>query len=336
MGADRWVKSAAGLLVPNRKLAAPFRFMPCEDCCDPPSPCPCGLCNEIPPCCWTVTISGITDGNCLNCRTCFNGIFVASFRNSCTWRYQVPWFLFTCAANGTLEVRVATDLIDDTTKYRYEVELSGVATWATPWTTEKPDCGGEFVDNFSLVSSEAECSVGSATVTIQAEDDTEPTDCPDPTTPNNCDGSCVDGVGFSQNATMTLIFEGLVNTPGCPCNCEDLNGVFELAVQVGGCRGILVGGHPAATTCLNWSIVEAGVSWNGCKYTAFASIRGGTSSEDPDCHSDPNFAYHSDSKFNCRDFDVTMVRDNINDDPAHHACERDTGTARLIVSDPLQ
>ena len=34
MGADRWIKSAAGLLMPNPQLAAPFRFMPCEKCCD--------------------------------------------------------------------------------------------------------------------------------------------------------------------------------------------------------------------------------------------------------------------------------------------------------------
>ena len=64
MGADRWVKSAAGLLMPNPQLAAPFRFMPCKECCDDE----CQAClNRIYPEEVAITVSGVVNGTCSEC-----------------------------------------------------------------------------------------------------------------------------------------------------------------------------------------------------------------------------------------------------------------------------
>ncbi len=99
MGADRWIKSAAGLLLPNPQLAAPFRFMPCESCCVSHTPtgtcfenCLEGFewteeCAEDPTGCYlptaTVTIGGVGStehDECFDCAATFEESFSAEAR----------------------------------------------------------------------------------------------------------------------------------------------------------------------------------------------------------------------------------------------------------------
>ncbi len=91
MGADRWVKSAAGLLMPNRQLAAPFRFMPCEDCCSSLETCSDCLdwtVDEIVSDAVTLVVpEGFTVLTCTHCSEA-GGTYELTRSTLCGWLYE--------------------------------------------------------------------------------------------------------------------------------------------------------------------------------------------------------------------------------------------------------
>ncbi len=92
MGADRWVKSTGGLLVPNRQIA-PFKFGLNGCCCDdddpPPQPCQECFGDEFIESVGIVIGGGLGNENCSSCPDVAGayelGLLVPS--NPCLWGY---------------------------------------------------------------------------------------------------------------------------------------------------------------------------------------------------------------------------------------------------------
>ncbi len=96
MGIDRWARRASGLLLPTRRFAwNPWRFLPCEDCCE--EECNCTQCDiGTTPAQLQVVISGVQNQDCPNCVATFNGTFVLDqvatgfpVGDCCCWEYSL-------------------------------------------------------------------------------------------------------------------------------------------------------------------------------------------------------------------------------------------------------
>lgn len=103
MGADRWVTSAAGLLMPNPQLASPFRFMPCEECCDETcANCTTQISEQI-----QVVFSGLVNNICDDCDSWNDtpwilnwdpGLFGAPISEFCRWTLDVEGMCSTSSS----------------------------------------------------------------------------------------------------------------------------------------------------------------------------------------------------------------------------------------------
>lgn len=88
MAADSFIRRASGLLVPRMSFAAPWKFLPCEDCCE--SGFKCINCDPDYYGEFDVTFAGVVNDNCSNCADWNTTFRVTLPADSCVWAYRFP------------------------------------------------------------------------------------------------------------------------------------------------------------------------------------------------------------------------------------------------------
>ena len=167
MGADRFIRRASGLLVPKMEFAAPWRFLPCESCCDEGCPtCTCVWCDGgNGPATMLVTFAGITNSGCSDCGD-MNTTFVLDwFNSSCNWRIDISGF----ACNyTTINLNIGAGLI---TVNLFNTTAGGGGAITFRYTFPVPsilrDCSAfSGLVATHAVGSSTDCVESSATATI--------------------------------------------------------------------------------------------------------------------------------------------------------------------------
>lgn len=64
MGADSFIRRASGLLVPRMSFAAPWKFLPCEDCCGGPCTDAADCFSGVPGPTSSASIAGVANAGC--------------------------------------------------------------------------------------------------------------------------------------------------------------------------------------------------------------------------------------------------------------------------------
>lgn len=191
MGAANWLRRASGLLLPRTHFAQPY---PCPNCCDgglgepgEPCGCTCSYCSStsepayMAPCCWTVVISGITDGTCTDCSTLNRAYYLyQDSANSCRW----------CCLNVTgVDCLGSNDIcltvyLDGDGHYKIRVD-QGEHRWVKDYGLAAPLCCEIVGDELDSDTSGSDCDSSSATCTITRHTgDGRPCPCPSVDCPN--------------------------------------------------------------------------------------------------------------------------------------------------------
>jgi len=193
-----------------------FRFAACPgDCCpDDEGPgdcdCNCANCSDTAPCCFEVTISGMSNDVCGHCTDLDKTYFLEQTEvNGCEW---VCEYIPTLCDTDRIVLTVYLDGAD----YKIKVEF-GRHVWEKNYGEVKPDCCTLVDEELTHQTSSGDCDSSSATCIVAARNSGG---CP-----------CIQHQCCSDSVPQQMLLE-VVAFDDWQCNdCADFEGNYILVIQ---------------------------------------------------------------------------------------------------------
>jgi len=153
-----WLRRASGLFLPQAHFAAPWRFLPCPNCC---CPAVCSAClNSCAPEEWEVVVQDVANGTCSDCAD-LNDTYIVTPEVACIWRHVLD----PVVCNLTIMKLL---IIGSYIFVRfYDVAGSNKLEFRQAYGSP-PDCVNLSDEDLPYYSSDGRCDGAAATCTITA------------------------------------------------------------------------------------------------------------------------------------------------------------------------